>query len=96
MLSADSDFFTAKCVLRLSHTINTIIISVNVPKVFDQSSATKTAGTHATSFGLAVITRGNDATFTIVLHRRAHELDCETIPILIDELEHFLTLRAWF
>ncbi|MDK4340331.1 hypothetical protein QPX51_10150 [Corynebacterium pseudodiphtheriticum] len=47
---------------------------MNVAKVFKHSSVTKSAGTHATSFGLAVSTRGNEATFAIVLQRRAYEL----------------------
>ena len=96
LLSADSDSAMAKRLPRLPHTINTIVISANVAKAFDQSSATKTAGTHATCFGLAVTTRGNEATFAIVLQRRANGLDCETIPILIDELDHFLTFWVEF
>ena len=89
LLSADSDSFTAKRVPHLPHTINAIVISVNAAKVFEQSSVAKAAGTHATSFGLAVNRRGNEATFAIVLQRRANELDCETISKLINESDHF-------
>ena len=62
---------------------------MNVAKAFKQNSVKKPAGTHATSFGFAVSTRGNEATFAIMLQRRAYELDCETIPVFIDESDHF-------
>ncbi|MDK4250705.1 hypothetical protein QPX28_10195 [Corynebacterium pseudodiphtheriticum] len=57
---------------------------MNSTNAFNQHSIAKSAGTHATSFGLAVSTRGNEATFAIVLQRRAYELDCETIPVFIE------------
>ena len=45
--------------------------------------------------GLAVSTRGNEATSPVILQRGADELVCETIPVFIDESDHFLTFRAW-
>ncbi|WP_183122510.1 hypothetical protein [Corynebacterium macginleyi] len=47
-------------------------------------------------FGPPITTRGDKSTIPVIFPRLADELDRETIPVFIDEPDHFLTLLAWF
>lgn len=58
-------------------------------EVLNKCGVTKSTGTKPTGFGLAVATRGEKATFTIILYRHANELNGETTLVCIDELDHF-------
>ena len=46
--------------------------------------------------GLAIPTRGDKPNSPAIFQHLTNELDRETIPVFIDEPDHFLTLCAWF
>ena len=89
LLTPNIDAVSTKNMPDLTDAVDSVIGAMNSTYMFDQGSVAKTAGTKPASFGLAVPTRGNEATFPIALQRLADELDCETIPLFIDESDHF-------
>lgn len=96
LLTANSNTVATKRVPYFPHTVDAVIVSVNLSNVLHKGSVTKTAGAQSAGFRLAVPTRGDEAAYTIIFQRRTHELDCETIPVFINETDHLLTLWGEF
>ncbi|OFI52468.1 hypothetical protein BKD82_07615 [Corynebacterium diphtheriae] len=96
LFTANTDTFAAKGVPHFPYTVDAVVFGMDHTDVLNQGSITQTPRTKSTSFGLTVATRGDEASFAIALQRRTDELDCETIPICINELDHFLTFWAEF
>lgn len=76
------------------HTVDTVIIPMNRTNAVNQHSIAKAAGTKSTGLRLAIPTRGDEPTSSVIFQRLTDELDRETTPVFIDEPDHFLTFGS--
>ncbi|MEK0057302.1 hypothetical protein WMQ00_11365, partial [Corynebacterium sp. KPL2825] len=87
--TTDIDSVTMKSMPHFPHTVDAVIIPMDSTNAFNQHSITKAASTYPTGLGLTIPTRGDEPTSAVFLQRLTDELDRETIPVFIDEPDHF-------
>lgn len=80
----------------LGYAVDTVVFNVDHTNAFTKGNITEASRTQSSGFRMAAPAGGDEPSFAIILQRLADGLDCETIPVVIDEPDHFLSFGVEF